>query len=146
MVDRKNPTPAGTEGSSEVSLGKLFETYVPDTLKRALFTGAGMLFMTEEGIRKAVSEFNLPREAVNYLIRQSEKGKDEFFANLQKEMHWFVSRIDAVRLLKGVLDDLSVDVHATITLRTRKKGGEPAAGTKRRKARQSRKAKAKGER
>jgi len=146
MVDRKDPLPGGTEGSSELSLGKLFDTYVPETLKRALFTGAGMLFMTEEGIRKAVSEFNLPREAVNYLIKQSEKGKDEFFANLQKEMHWFVSRIDAARLLKGVLDDLSVDVHATITLRTKKKGGESAAAKKPGKARQARKPKAKGER
>ncbi len=125
MVDRKDPSAGGTGASSELSFGKLFDAYVPESLKRALFTGAGMLFMTEEGVRKAMSEFNLPREAVNYLIKQSEKGKAEFFANLQREMHWFLSRIDAAQLLKSVLDDLSLDVQATITLRTKKQGEEP---------------------
>ena len=125
MVDKKKPSAADLDESSEISLGKLFDAYVPDTVKRALFTGAGMLFMTEEGIRKTLSEFNLPREAVNYLIKQSERGKDEFFANLQREMHWFFSRIDATRLVKAVLNDLTVDVHATVTLRTKRPGEKP---------------------
>jgi hypothetical protein len=131
MVDKKDPPSDGTDVPSELSLGKLFDAYVPETVKRALFTGAGMLFMTEEGVRKAVSEFNLPREAVNYLIKQSEKGKAEFFSNLQKEMHWFLSRIDTARLLKSVLDDLSLDVQATITLRTKKKSEKSAADASR---------------
>jgi hypothetical protein len=144
MVDRKAPPSLGIEEPSEITLGKLLDSYVPDSVKRALFTGAGMLFMTEEGIRKALSEFNLPREAVNYLIKQSEKGKAEFFATLQKEMRWFFSRIDAARVLKGVLNDLTVDVQATITLRTDKKGEEPALEGKREKAPSRRKKKAKG--
>ena len=144
MADRKVPPASGVEESSELSLGKLFDTYVPETVKRALFTGAGMLFMTEEGVRKALSEFNLPREAVNYLIKQSEKGKDEFFANLQREMHWFFSRIDAARLLKGVLNDLTVDVQATIRLRTNKESDEPAPEGKRKKAPSRRRKRAKG--
>ena len=143
MVDDKNPPIDGTEESSDLSLGKLFDTYMPETVKRALFTGAGMLFMTEEGVRKAVSEFNLPSEAVNYLIKQSEKGKEEFFANLQKEMHWFLSRIDAAQLLKGVLDDLSIDVQATITLRTKKEREKSAAGVSRKKAPAKKKKRAK---
>ncbi len=143
MVSKKDPPADVTDVSSELSLGKLFDAYVPESVKRALFTGAGMLFMTEEGVRKAVSEFNLPREAVNYLIKQSEKGKAEFFANLQKEMHWFLSRIDTAQLLKSVLDDLSLDVQATITLRTKKKGERPAAEAGRKKAPAKKKKRAK---
>ena len=144
MVDKKDPPAEGTDASSELSLGKLFDTYVPETVKRALFTGAGMLFMTEEGVRKAVSEFNLPREAVNYLVKQSERGKAEFFDNLQKEMHWFLSRVDAARRLKSVLDDLSLDVQATITLRTKKRREKPVAEVSRKKAPARRKKRPKG--
>ena len=144
MADRKDPSAGGTEPSSELSLGRLFDAYVPESLKRALFTGAGMLFMTEEGVRKAVAEFNLPREAVNYLIKQSEKGKAEFFANLQREMHWFLSRIDAAQLLKSVLDDLSLDVQATITLRTKKQGEERITKVIRKKAPARKKKRPKG--
>ena len=143
MVDEKDPLDDETDEPSDLSLGKLFDAYVPESVKRAVFTGAGMLFMTEEGVRKAVSEFNLPREAVSYLVKQSEKGKAEFFANLQKEMHWFVSRIDAAQLLKGVLDDLSLDVQATITLRTKKQSERPAAEASRKKTPAKKKKRAK---
>jgi hypothetical protein len=144
MVDKKNPPADGTDVSSELSLGRLFDNYVPDTVKRALFTGAGMLFMTEEGVRKAVSEFNLPREAVNYLVKQSEKGKAEFFANLQKEMHWFLSRIDVVQVTRSVLDDLSLDVQATFTLRTKKTRNKPPGPASRKTAPAKKKKRGKG--
>ena len=143
MVDEKNPPADGTDESSDLSLGKLFDSYVPDTVKRALFTGAGMLFMTEEGVRKAVSEFNLPREAVTYLVKQSEKGKAEFFVNLQKEMRWFLSRVDAVQLTKSVLDGLSLEVQATFTLRTKKPSEKPPAAASRKKAPAKKKKRAK---
>ncbi len=144
MADRKKPPVDQADAPSDLSLGKLFDAYVPETVKKALFTGAGMLFMTEEGVRKAVSEFNLPREAVNYLIKQSEKGKAEFFANLQKELHWFLSRIDTAQVVKSVLDDLSLDVQATITLRTKNQAGKPSAEQSRKKAPARKKKKAKG--
>ncbi len=144
MVDKKKPSAVDVDESSEISLGKLFEAYVPDTVKRALFTGAGMLFMTEEGVRKSLSEFNLPREAVNYLIKQSERGREEFFANLQREMHWFFSRIDATRLVKALLNDLSVEINATITLRTKKPAEKPLAEGVRHKAPVSKRKRSKG--
>jgi len=40
MVDKKDPPADGTDESSDLSLGKLFDAYVPETVKRALFTGA----------------------------------------------------------------------------------------------------------
>ena len=127
MVDRKAPPASGVEESSEITLGKLFDSYVPESVKRALFTGAGMLFMTEEGIRKAMSEFNLPREAVNYLIKQSEKGKEEVFSNLQREISRLLSRANAAGLIKEVLDETSLDVHTTITIRTKRENDRPVA-------------------
>ncbi len=144
MVDKKDPPADGIDESSELSLGKLFDAYVPQTVKRALFTGAGMLFMTEEGVRKAVSEFNLPREAVSYLVKQSEKGKAEFFTNLRKEMRWVLSRVDAVQLTKSVLDGLSLEIQATFTLRTKKPSAKPAAEVSRKKAPSRKKKRPKG--
>jgi len=88
-------------------------------VKRALFLGAGMLFMTEEGVRKVLGEVNLPREAVSYLIKQSDKSKKEFFTIFQRELNRFLSRVDVTRLSKEVLDGISVEVNAKVTLRTK---------------------------
>jgi hypothetical protein len=56
-------------------------------------------------------------------------------------MHWFFSRIDTAQLLKSVLDDLSLDLQATITLRTKKQSEKPAAEASRKKSPRKKKAK-----
>ncbi len=119
----------------EHSLGKLLDSFLPETLKRALFMGAGMLFLTEESIRKTMTEFNIPREAVNYLIRQSDKSKKELFSIFQREIQRFLSRIDPTRLTKDVLDGISLEIHTTITFRTRKEDDTLVPSVERLKAR-----------
>ncbi len=102
-------------------MGKVLETYVPELLRRALFTGAGMLFLTEEGLRKTLGEFNLPRDAVNYLIKQSEKGRDELLPVIQRELARWISRVDVSGLVREIVDGLSFEVHTTITIRADRK-------------------------
>jgi hypothetical protein len=111
------------EKVEESSLGRLLDGVLPESLKRALFMGAGMLFLTEESIRKGMSEFNIPREAVNYLIRQSEKSKRELFQIFQRELNRFLSAIDPTRLTKEVLDGISLEINTKITFRTGKEDG-----------------------
>jgi hypothetical protein len=117
----KDTSSSETEKIQESSLGKLLDTFLPETLKRALFMGAGLLFLTEEGIRKNLSEFNIPREAVNYLVKQSEKSKKELLTIFQREINRFFSRIDPIRLSKEVLDGISLEVKTQITFRTKGK-------------------------
>ncbi len=104
---------------SDSSIRKTLDSFLPDLVKRALFLGAGMLFMTEEGVRKVLGEINLPREAVSYVIKQSDKSKKEFFAIFQRELNRFLSRVDVARLSKEVLDGISVEINAKVTLRTK---------------------------
>ncbi len=103
---------------SDSSLRKTLDSFLPEMVKRALFLGAGMLFMTEEGVRKILGEINLPREAVSYLIKQSDRSKKEFFGIFQRELNRFLSRVDVTRLTKEVLDGISVEINAKVTLRT----------------------------
>jgi len=120
MTDKKNDiTEAGKDG--DTSLLKTIDSILPETLKRAFFVGAGMLFMTEEGVRKALGEINLPRDAVNYIIKQSEKSKKEFFAIFQRELTRFLDKVDVTRLSKEVLDGIAIEVNAKVTLRTLEK-------------------------
>jgi len=77
--------------------------------------------MTEEGVRKALGEINLPRDAVNYIIKQSEKSKKEFFAIFQRELTRFLDKVDVTRLSKEVLDGIAIEVNAKVTLRTLEK-------------------------
>lgn len=118
-MDRKGPYSEPADKVTDSSMGKMFDTFMPEVIKRALFTGAGMLFMTEEGVRRALGEFNLPREAVNYFIKQSERSKEELFGIVQRELNRFLSRIDISRMTKDVVDGISLEIHTTITFRTK---------------------------
>jgi hypothetical protein len=116
----KRDSGTGREKAEEASIGRLLDTFLPETVKRALFMGAGMLFLTEESIRKAMAEFNIPREAVSFLMKQSEKSKKELLAIFQREFKNFLSRIDPTRLTKDVLDGISLEINTQITFRVKK--------------------------
>lgn len=117
-MEEREPIQQAAGKGSDSSLRKTLDTFLPEMVKRALFLGAGMLFMTEEGVRKVLGEINLPREAVSYLIKQSDKSKKEFFGIFQRELNRFLSRVDVTRLSKEVLDGISVEISAKVTLRT----------------------------
>ncbi len=120
-MENKDSHKNSTEKRDDSSLGKVLEPLMP-VLKRALFTGAEMFFLTEEGLRKTLTDKQIPKDAVTYLIKQSEKSKDEFLNIFQRELKRFLSRIDITGLSKDVLDGFSVDLNATITLRRREDG------------------------
>lgn len=124
----ERPTEAREKGKeSEPSLGKKLDAWLPEAVRRALFIGAGTLLLTEEGIRKALGEFNLPRELVSYVVRQSEKSKGEVLAILQKEINRFLSRVDAARIVLEVLDGVSFEFQGRVTIRRKGAHEDPRA-------------------
>lgn len=116
-MEEKPPEVGEKEKEPEPSLGRRRDAWLPEAVRRALFIGAGTLLLTEEGIRKVLGEFNLPRELVSYVVRQSEKSKGEVLAIVQKEINRFLSRIDATRIVREVLDGVSFEFQGKVTIR-----------------------------
>ena len=99
-------------------LGKVIDTMTPELVKKALFTGAGALLLTEEGIRKTMGDFNLPRDVVQYLVRQSEKSKKELYGIVQKELNRFLSAIDVAKQVREIVDGMTLEIDAKVKIRT----------------------------
>lgn len=110
------------------SLGRRRNAWLPEAVRRAIFIGAGTLLLTEEGIRKVLGEFNLPRELVSYVVRQSEKSKGEVLAIVQNEINRFLSRIDATRILREVLEGVSFEFQGKVTIRRKDPREDSGAG------------------
>jgi hypothetical protein len=125
----EKPPAVGEKGKEpEPSLGRRRDAWLPEAVRRALFIGAGTLLLTEEGIRKVLGEFNLPRELVSYVVRQSEKSKGEILAIVQKEINRFLSRIDATRIAREVLEGVSFEFQGKVTIRRKDLCGDSGAG------------------
>ncbi len=87
---------------------------LPKTLHKALVTGVSAVLMTEEGIRNALGDMRLPKEAVSYVVQQTERSRKEVFVALSKEVKRYLSNIDVSAAMRKALTGMRVEVHADI--------------------------------
>lgn len=93
-----------------------------NTWRKILTTGVGAALMTENSIRNALFDIQLPRQAKNYLTKQAMKGKEEMVRVLTDEIKRFLTRINLHEELKKAVSGLSIDIQASIKI------GNPASG------------------
>ncbi len=101
---------------------KTLSGLVPDIVRRAVLTGVGALFMTEEGIRNMVGEMKLPKDALAFLLAQADKTRTEVARVVTQEMRRFLESDMLRREMWKLLTGVTLEVNATIQL---KPSGEP---------------------
>src|SRR5437016_14238715 len=85
---------------------------VPDIVRRAVLTGVGALFMTEEGIRNLVGDMKMPKDALAFLIAQADKTRSEVARVVTHEVRRFLEsetlRREMWKLLTGVTLEVKI--------------------------------------
>src|SRR5438093_11935397 len=100
---------------------------VPDIVRRAVLTGVGALFMTEEGIRNLVGDMKMPKDALAFLIAQADKTRSEVARVVTQEVRRFLESETLRREIWKVITGVTLEVNATIQL---KPSGEPGIRAK----------------
>jgi len=95
---------------------------VPDIVRRAVLTGVGALFMTEEGIRNLVGDMKMPKDALAFLLAQADKTRTEVARVVTHEVRRFLEGETLRREIWKLLTGVTLEVNATIQL---KRSGEP---------------------
>ena len=85
-----------------------------DSIRRAVVSGLSALVMTEEGIRGALSEMRLPKDAMSYLTQQAERSRKELFRAVSEELKRFLIGIDVTQAVKKALTGMKVEVKAEV--------------------------------
>ena len=96
---------------------------VPEALKKVLAAGVGAVFLTEEGIRNMVSEMKLPKEALSYLLAQTDRTRRDIFEAVSKEVKKYLRSKELEKLLSQMLEHFTIEVKAEIKFKTKDKGG-----------------------
>lgn len=117
MTDDRVPDPPPEEEAQGRLSGLL-----PDAVRRAVLTGMGALFMTEEGIRNFVGEMKLPKDAMSFLVQQAEKTRAEVARVVTQEVRRFLESETLRREVFKLLSSVTLEVNATVKLRPT---GEP---------------------
>ena len=85
-----------------------------DSLRKAAVAGMSALFVTEEGIRGALGEMRLPKEALAYIAQQTDKTRRELFGAVTDELKKFLSGVDLPGELRKALKGLKLEVKAEV--------------------------------
>ena len=93
-----------------------------DTVRRAVMTGLGAVFLTEEGARKAAREWKLPKEIVGYIAAQAGSAKDEIVRVVSEEVRKFFESEAFRREFLRAISSMSIEVHAEVRLKPAKGG------------------------
>src|SRR5438105_8725170 len=101
---------------------KTLSGLVPDIVRRAVLTGVGALFMTEEGIRNLMGEMKLPKDALAFLLSQADKTRGEVARVVTAEVRRFLESDRLRREVWKLLTSVSIEINATVNL---KPSGEP---------------------
>jgi hypothetical protein len=97
---------------------------VPDIVRRAVLTGVGALFMTEEGIRNLVGDMKMPKDAIAFLMAQADKTRAEVARVVTQEVRRFLESDTLRREMWKMISGVTLEVNASIRL---KPSGEPQA-------------------
>ena len=102
--------------------------FVADVVRKAVLTGMGALFLTEEGARKVAREWKLPKDLATYLVSQASGAKDEVLRVLGQELRRLLdSETFRKEILKSV-ENMTIEIHAEMRLKAT--DGEPTPPVK----------------
>jgi hypothetical protein len=85
-----------------------------ESLRKAVLSGMTALFMTEEGIRSALSDLRLPKDALAYLSQQTERTRKELFRAVSQEIKTFLLGMDLAGALRKALIGTKVEIRAEL--------------------------------
>src|SRR5689334_20400999 len=88
-----------------------------DTVRKAVLTGLGAVFLTEEGARKVAREWKLPKEIVGYIAGQAGGAKDEIVRVVSEEVRKFFESDALRREFLRAISSMSIEVHAEVRLK-----------------------------
>ncbi len=117
---------AGKKGTRSRASGPL-EALFQEAVRRATALGLSGFFMTEEAVRRALSD-TVPQEWVDYISRQSEDVRSDAIDRIVSEFGSWLRSVDLADVIRTVLEDYEIE--AKIEISAKRKQSDPALSLK----------------
>lgn len=107
----------------EGGFGSRSSKMLGDLARRALMTGIGAVFMSEETLKSSLTDMKLPKEAMGYVVAQADRTKKEIVAAIARETREFLSKLEVDKMLAKALVGNTIEISTRIRV-VPKEGGE----------------------
>jgi hypothetical protein len=91
-------------------------------MKKLLTVGVGTVFLTEESLRKLITDFKIPVEMVSGLLESARTTRTEFLQNFSKEI---VSRLSDKVDPRKIIDDFLLENEVELNIKIKFKPKDP---------------------
>lgn len=102
------------QGKDDPSIRNRIEALVPEIVRRAFLTGLGAVFLTEDSVRRAVTDLSLPKDAVDAVIDRLGHSKDQVVETLGRELRAFLDRVDVGAEVQKLLTSLTFEIKTEV--------------------------------
>lgn len=124
MDDHKNDLDLDNQSAEERPReeGGFGHRVIPDIVRKALMTGVGTVLLGQEGVRTAIGDLKLPKEAMEYVVSQAERTKREVIHSLARELRQFLDGLELQELIGRSLEGTTFEIHTTIRVTQNESG------------------------
>ena len=98
---------------------------VAETVRKAVLTGLGAVFLTEENARRFARDWRLPKDIAGYVSGQVGTAKEEIVRVVSDEVRKFFESPALRRELVRMVSSMSVEVRAEISSKPAPRGKAP---------------------
>ncbi|MEI7705408.1 MAG: hypothetical protein WCK73_12515 [Deltaproteobacteria bacterium] len=124
MADPEKPQ-SPTDVPDEAPEGPGTVGFMAEFVRKAVLTGVGALFLTEEGARKVAREWKLPKDLATYLVSQAAGARDEVLRVVGHEIRRLLDNETFRREILKSIENMTVEVHAEMRLKASEDGPVP---------------------
>ncbi len=100
-------------GEDASRLLKGLEAMIPGILRRSIISGLNTA-LSEEGFRGAVSDKNIPKEAVGFVLSQADNTRREILRIVSREVRTFLENVDFGGEIAKILTTLSFEIRTEV--------------------------------
>jgi len=100
---------------------KAIDSLLPDVVKKMILVSIGGVMLTEEAVRKILSELNISKEIVSLVLSQTNKAKDEVVKTVSEEFRQLLGKVDIKNEIEKVLKDTKIKVQLEIDFESKNK-------------------------
>jgi hypothetical protein len=123
-MDEKKPNDDLDDDQPESSeRGGFTAKVLGDMARKALMTGIGAVFMSEEALRGQLAEMKLPKEAMGYVVNQADKTKREIIEVVGREARNFFGRLEVDKVVGKLLVGTTIEINTKIRILPKEGGG-----------------------
>lgn len=102
------------EGEEASKLLRGLEAVIPGILKRSIMSGLSSTLLSEDGIRSALGDKNIPKEAVGFILSQADATRREILRIVSREVRLFLENMDFGGEIAKILTTLSFEIRTEV--------------------------------